>query len=129
MTISFLFSDAVDLADNIIHYFTDLVCLADDFEDFRNEFIDRNILSAELESIQQERHKNNRHKMIAFLIKILKSRRRNTMLSLVDSLFMYDHHILAERLLQRKKHRIEVSGTEFCIAMFLFQKYNSNETY
>lgn len=110
--ISFLFSDVDNLPGNIMRYFPDLVCLADDYENFRSEFVDRNILSAEIDSIQQQRHENNRHTMIAFLIEILKSRRKTTMLSLVDSLFVYKHDSLAERLLQRKEHNVEMSGTE-----------------
>lgn len=112
MTISFLFSDVDNLPGNIMRYFPDLVCLADDYENFRSEFVDRNILSAEIDSIQQQRHENNRHTMIAFLIEILKSRRKTTMLSLIDSLFVYKHDSLAERLLQRKEHNVEMSGTE-----------------
>ncbi|CAG2195943.1 unnamed protein product [Mytilus edulis] len=102
-----------NLPDNIIYYFPELVCISDDFDTFRNYFVEGNILCTELDSILEQRHENNRHNMVAFLIEILKSRRRNVMLSLVDSLFMYEHNILAERLLQRREHIIEVSGTEF----------------
>ncbi|CAG2193691.1 unnamed protein product [Mytilus edulis] len=104
-------SNVDNLPGNIMRYFPDLVCLADDYENFRSEFVDRNILSAEIDSIQQQRHENNRHTMIAFLIEILKSRRKTTMLSLVDSLFVYKHDSLAERLLQRKEHNVEMSDT------------------
>lgn len=101
------------MADNIIYHFPELVCISDDFDTFRNYFVEGNILCTELDSILEQRHENNRHNMVAFLIEILKSRRKNVMLSLVDSLFMYEHNILAERLLQRREHIIEVSGTEF----------------
>ncbi|CAC5424427.1 unnamed protein product [Mytilus coruscus] len=106
-------SNADNLPNNIMYYFPDLVCIADDFETFRNNFVERNILCTELDSIQEQRHENNRHKMVAFLIEILKSDRRNTMLSLVDSLFMNKHDLLAERLLQRKEHSVEMSDSTF----------------
>ncbi|VDI73325.1 Hypothetical predicted protein [Mytilus galloprovincialis] len=107
-------SNADSLPDNITYHFPELISIADDFENMKNLFVERDILCKELDMIKEKCNKNNnRHKMIVFVIAIVKSGCTRAMRSLVDALFMYEHDSLAECLLNRKENTIEVADKYF----------------